>query len=80
MLTLGFIILTCVFIFLEWFVFSPLLPFVTLYYGVFIGSFSVYDIHGKFYKRLLLCTSLIITTSTRSSLITFLVLYNDCDL
>jgi len=50
-LTLGFIILTCVFIFLEWFVFSPLLPYVTLYYGVFIGSFSVYDIHDDLITR-----------------------------
>jgi hypothetical protein len=45
--TLVFILITSGFIFLEWFVFTPLLPFVTLYYGVFIGSFSVYDIYGK---------------------------------
>lgn len=40
-LTLGFSLVTLLFIFLEWFVFSPLLQYVTLYYGVFIGSFSV---------------------------------------
>ena len=52
LLTLAFIILTSVCIWLEWWVFSPLLPFVTLYYGVFIGSFSVYDIYGEFYAKL----------------------------
>ena len=41
MLTLGFTVITALFIFLEWFVFSPLLQYLTLYYGVFIGSFSV---------------------------------------
>jgi Peptidase M50B-like len=40
-LTLGFSALTILGICLEWFVFQPILPFITLYYGVFIGSFSV---------------------------------------
>lgn len=40
-LTLGFSLFTLLFIFLDWFVFDPLLQYVTLYYGVFIGSFSV---------------------------------------
>lgn len=41
MLTLGFTVVTALFIFLDWFVYSPLLQYVILYYGVFIGSFSV---------------------------------------
>lgn len=49
--TLVFILITSGFIFLEWFVFTPLLPFVTLYYGVFIGSFSVYDIYDDLITR-----------------------------
>jgi hypothetical protein len=50
-LSLGFATVTALFIFLEWFVFSPLLQFVTLYYGVFIGSFSVYDIYDDLITR-----------------------------
>ena len=41
MLTLAFSAITLLFIFLDWFVFSPLLQYLVLYYGVFIGSFSV---------------------------------------
>jgi hypothetical protein len=41
MLMLGFTSVTALFIFLDWFVYSPLLQYVILYYGVFIGSFSV---------------------------------------
>lgn len=41
MLTLGFTVLTMVFILLDWLVFNPLIQYLTLYYGVFIGSFSV---------------------------------------
>ncbi len=42
MLSIGFIVLTGGFILLDRFVFNPLLQYLTLYYGVFIGSFSVY--------------------------------------
>ncbi|KAI2513828.1 hypothetical protein MHU86_611 [Fragilaria crotonensis] len=50
-LTLGFSLFTLLFIFLDWFVFDPLLQYVTLYYGVFIGSFSVYDIYDDLITR-----------------------------
>jgi len=50
-LNLGFIVLTVGFILLEWLVYTPLLPFVTLYYGVSIGTFSVYDIYDDLITR-----------------------------
>jgi len=45
--TVLFIIITTAVALVEWLYFTPLLPFVTLYFGVFIGSFSVYDIYGE---------------------------------
>mmetsp|Transcript_29005 Transcript_29005/g.57854 ORF Transcript_29005/g.57854 Transcript_29005/m.57854 type:complete len:267 (+) Transcript_29005:119-919(+) len=50
-LSLGFMVLTMGFIFLDRFVFEPLLQYLTLYYGVFIGSFSVYDIYDDLITR-----------------------------
>lgn len=50
-LCVGFIVLTTVFILLDRLVFHPLLQFLTLYYGVFIGSFSVYDIYDDLITR-----------------------------
>lgn len=51
MLSIGFIVLTGGFILLDRFVFNPLLQYLTLYYGVFIGSFSVYDIYDDLITR-----------------------------
>jgi hypothetical protein len=50
-LSLGFAVISAAFIFIEWFVFSPILQFVVLYYGVTIGAFSVYDIYDDLIKR-----------------------------
>ncbi|KAL3786059.1 hypothetical protein HJC23_003907 [Cyclotella cryptica] len=49
--SVGFIVLTTGFIFLDRFVFHPLLQYLTLYYGVFIGSFSIYDIYDDLVTR-----------------------------
>lgn len=51
MLTLAFTVITALFIFLDWFVFNPLVQYLILYYGVFIGSFSVYDIYDDLITR-----------------------------
>jgi hypothetical protein len=50
-LSLGFVSLTVLFLFLDWFVFDPLIQYLTLYYGVFIGFFSVYDIYDDLITR-----------------------------
>ncbi|KAL7488957.1 hypothetical protein ACHAW6_014545 [Cyclotella cf. meneghiniana] len=50
-LSVGFIVLTTGFIFLDRFVFHPMLQYLTLYYGVFIGSFSIFDIYDDLVTR-----------------------------
>lgn len=50
-LNIGFMLLTVLFIVLEWLVFTPLLPFLVLYYGVSVGTFSVYDIYDDLITR-----------------------------
>lgn len=50
-LSVGFCVLTVVFILMDRFLFHPLLQFLTLFYGVFIGSFSVYDIYDDLITR-----------------------------
>lgn len=50
-LNLFFSAVTIGFILIDWLVYDPLVQFVTLYYGVFIGSFSVYDIYDDLITR-----------------------------
>ena len=50
-LSIGFIALTTVFILLDRFLFHPLLQFLTLYYGVFIASFAIYDLYDDLFVR-----------------------------
>ena len=41
---IGFIIITLTATLLDWLVYNPLLQFVTLFYGVFIGWYGLMDI------------------------------------
>jgi hypothetical protein len=50
-LSLGFSSITVLAIFLEWFVFDPILPYVTLFFGVFVGFYSVRDIYDDLITR-----------------------------
>lgn len=50
-LNLGFILLTVAFILIDQLVIHPFLQYLTLFYGVFIGSFSVYDIYDDLITR-----------------------------
>ena len=50
-LSLGFVVLTGAAIAIEWFVFEPFLAYVTLFYGVFVGVFSVYDVYDDLIVR-----------------------------
>jgi hypothetical protein len=43
-LNLGYAAVTAIFIALEWFVFSPLITYIILFYGVCIGTFAIFDI------------------------------------
>mmetsp|Transcript_38935 Transcript_38935/g.70148 ORF Transcript_38935/g.70148 Transcript_38935/m.70148 type:complete len:277 (-) Transcript_38935:417-1247(-) len=51
MLNVGFIVLTVGFILIDQLVITPFLQFLTLFYGVFIGSFSIYDIYDDLITR-----------------------------
>lgn len=51
LLNLAFLVLTIVFIVIEFSVTSPFLQFLTLFYGVFIGSFSMLDIYDDLITR-----------------------------
>lgn len=50
-LSLVFCAITIAAILVEWLVFDPLLQFVTLFYGVFVGVFSVYDVYDDLIRR-----------------------------
>jgi hypothetical protein len=50
-LNFGFILVTLAFVLIDWFVVDPFIQFVILYYGVTIGSFSVYDIYDDLITR-----------------------------
>jgi hypothetical protein len=50
-LNVGFILLTVGFILIDQLVISPFLQYLTLFYGVFIGIFSVYDIWDDLITR-----------------------------
>jgi hypothetical protein len=41
---IGFIFLTLTVILLDWLVFTPIVEYVTLFYGVFIGWYGIMDI------------------------------------
>ena len=51
MLTVGFSVLTVGFILMDRLLFNPLLQYLTLFYGSFIGSFSLYDIYDDLLIR-----------------------------
>lgn len=50
-ISLGFSLLNILAICLEWYVFTPILPFITLFYGVYIGLYSVRDIYDDLITR-----------------------------
>ena len=51
MLSLLFSALSLLCIFIEWFVFSPIIEYYALFFGVFIGYYSVKDIYDDLVTR-----------------------------
>ena len=45
-LNVGYALITLVFLYVEWFWFSPILAYVILYYGVFMGIYAITDIYN----------------------------------
>jgi Peptidase M50B-like len=43
-MSIGFCIVTFAIIYVDWFVFDPILPYFTLWYGVFFGYYGIRDI------------------------------------
>jgi len=50
-ISLGFTILNVGAVAMEWYVYQPFLIYVTLFYGVYIGFFSVRDIYDDLITR-----------------------------
>ena len=42
-LNLFYAVFTSVFVYIEWWVFSPILNYIVLFYGVFVGIHAIYD-------------------------------------
>lgn len=50
-LNLGWALVTMAFVYVEWYHFSPILNYVILLYGVFIGTFAIFDIYDDLCRR-----------------------------
>jgi hypothetical protein len=50
-LTVGYVVVTLAFVFIEWFWFSPILAYVILLFGVFLGTYAVIDIFSHLILR-----------------------------
>jgi hypothetical protein len=50
-LVLGFCTITFAAVFIEWYAFDPFLQYVTLFYGVFFGVYSIRDIYDDLITR-----------------------------
>lgn len=53
-LNLGYAIVTSAFIYLEWQVFTPLLNYVVLFYGAFVGIHAIFDTYTDTVRRTVL--------------------------
>ena len=50
-ISLAFTALNALVIFLDWFVYTPIIEYLALFYGVFIGYYSVIDIYDDLVTR-----------------------------
>jgi len=53
-LNLFYAIITAIFIYLEWYVFTPILAYVVLFYGAFVGIEAITDVYQDTVKRTVL--------------------------
>ncbi|KAL9182491.1 hypothetical protein ACHAXT_013143 [Thalassiosira profunda] len=53
-LNLGWAVVTSIFIYLEWQVFSPILNYIVLFYGAFIGIHAIFDTYQDTIRRTVL--------------------------
>mmetsp|Transcript_18208 Transcript_18208/g.30746 ORF Transcript_18208/g.30746 Transcript_18208/m.30746 type:complete len:266 (-) Transcript_18208:846-1643(-) len=50
-INLFYAVLTSIFIYLEWMVFSPILNYIVLWYGVFVNVHAIYDTYQDTIRR-----------------------------
>jgi hypothetical protein len=50
-ISLAFTTINVIVILIDWFIFTPLVEYVSLFYGVFIGIYSVLDIYDDLVTR-----------------------------
>jgi hypothetical protein len=50
-ISLAFTAINLIAIFIDWFVFTPVVEFLSLFYGVFIGFYAVLDIYDDLVTR-----------------------------
>jgi hypothetical protein len=53
-INLFYAVLTSIFIYLEWMVFSPILNYIVLFYGEFVGVHAIFDTYQDTIKRTVL--------------------------
>lgn len=53
-LNLCYAVVTSIFIYLEWMVFTPILNFVVLFYGAFVGIHAIFDTYQDTIRRTVL--------------------------
>mmetsp|Transcript_10204 Transcript_10204/g.22691 ORF Transcript_10204/g.22691 Transcript_10204/m.22691 type:complete len:264 (-) Transcript_10204:2599-3390(-) len=54
MLNLCYVVVTSIFIYLEWAVFTPILNFIVLFYGAFVGIHAIFDTYQDTIRRTVL--------------------------
>ena len=54
LLNLAYVIITSVFIYLEWKVYSPILNYIVLFYGTFVGIHALFDTYRDTVRRTVL--------------------------
>jgi len=50
-LSIGFSLINVIAVGVEWFVYDPILEYITLFYGVYIGYYAVFDIYDDLITR-----------------------------
>mmetsp|Transcript_12708 Transcript_12708/g.31012 ORF Transcript_12708/g.31012 Transcript_12708/m.31012 type:complete len:263 (-) Transcript_12708:120-908(-) len=53
-LNVGYALVTSLFVYLEWYVFTPILNYVVLFYGAFVGIHAIFDTYQDTIRRTVL--------------------------
>ena len=53
-LNICYALVTSIFIYMEWYVFSPILAYIVLFYGAFVGLHAIFDVYNDCVGRTVL--------------------------